>query len=112
MRRALPREAHERTSDGNRLGFVWRTLTGDWRSIAHAVGRSNPLRLATRLPTLITAALSVIIVVFFSPEMWDVASTVELYQLVLFSVAVLAVATFVLYRAFARLASCCAGGSV
>ena len=101
MRRALPSEAHERTSDGNRLIFVWRTLTGDWRSIVRAVGRANPLLLATRLPTLITAALSVIIVVFFSPEMWDVASTVELYQLILFSVAALAVATFVLYRAFA-----------
>ena len=101
MRRALPHEAHERTSTGNRLGFVWRTLISDWRSIAHAVRRSNPLRLATRLPTLITAALSVIIVVFFSPEMWDVASTVELYQLVLFSAASLGVATFVLYRAFA-----------
>ena len=34
---------------------------------------------------MITAALSVIIVLFFSPEMWDVASTVDLYQLVLFS---------------------------
>ena len=76
-------------------------LLSDWRSIAHAVARANPLRLATRLPTLITAALSVIIVVFFSPEMWDVASTVELYQLVLFSGVSVAVATFVLYRAFA-----------
>ena len=86
---------------GNRWRFVWRTLHRDWRSIAHAVVRANPLRLLARLPTMITAALSVIIVVFFSPEMWDVASTVELYQLVLFSAASLAVATFVLYRAFA-----------
>ena len=101
MRRALPLEAHERTSHGNRWRFVWRTLHRDWRSIAHAVVRANPLRLLARLPTMITAALSVIIVVFFSPEMWDVASTVELYQLVLFSAASLAVATFVLYRAFA-----------
>lgn len=101
MRRALPREAHERTSQGNRWGFVLKTLLADWRSIGHAVARANPLRLATRLPTLITAALSVIIVVFFSPEMWDVASTVELYQLVLFSIASVTVATFVLYQAFA-----------
>ena len=101
VRRALPREAHERSSRGNRWGFVLRTLLSDWRSIAYAVGRANPLRLATRLPTLITAALSVIIVVFFSPEMWDVASTVELYQLVLFAGVSVAVGTFALYRAFA-----------
>ena len=101
MRRALPREAHERTSRGNRWGFALKMLFRDWRSIGRAVLRANPLRLATRLPTLITAALSVIIVVFFSPEMWDVASTVELYQLALFSLASVAVATFVLYRAFA-----------
>ena len=101
VRLALPREARERSSRGNRWGFVLRTLLTDWRSIAHAVTRANPLRLATRLPTLITAALSVIIVVFFSPEMWDVASTVELYQLVLFAGVSVAVGTFALYRAFA-----------
>ncbi len=101
VRLALPREAHERTSQGNRWGFVLRTLRSDWRSIAYAVARANPLRLATRLPTLITAALSVIIVVFFSPEMWDVASTVELYQLFLFAGVSVAVGTFALYRAFA-----------
>ena len=101
MRQALPREAHERTSRGNRWSFAFDTLFRNWRSIGHAVVKANPLRLATRLPTLITAALSVIIVVFFTPEMWDVASTVELYQLVLFSVMAVAVATFVLYRTFA-----------
>ena len=101
MRDALPREAHERTSSGDPWRFVLAMLQADWRSIAHAVLRANPLRLATELPTLITAALSVIIVLFFSPEMWDVASTVELYQLVLFSFAALTVATIVLYRAFA-----------
>lgn len=101
MRAALPREAHERTSSGSRWRFVLAMLKADWRSIAHAVARANPLRLAARLPTLITAALSVIIVLFFSPEMWDVASTVELYQLLLFSCASITVATVVLYRAFA-----------
>ena len=101
VRRALPREAHERSSRGSHWQFVLHTLLSDWRSIALAVVRANPLRLAARLPTLITAALSVILVVFFSAEMWDVASTVELYQLVLFSGVSVAVATFVLYRAFA-----------
>lgn len=101
MRRTLPREAHERTSKKGHLAFALRTLGRDWRSIAHAVGRANPFRLLTRLPTMITAALSVIIVVFFSPEVWDVASTVEFYQLALFSVAAVAGATIVLYQAFA-----------
>lgn len=101
MRRALPREAHERTSRGNHWAFVATTLVRDWRSIAAAVARANPLRLVTRLPTMIAAALSVLIVLFFSPEMWDVASTVDLYQLVLFSGVAVSAATVVLYRAFA-----------
>lgn len=101
MKKALPREAQERTSRGPHLGFVLRTIVRDWRSLVAAVGRANPFRLLTRLPTMTTAALSVIIVLFFSPEMWDVASTVDLYQLVLFSVIAMASATVVLYRAFA-----------
>ena len=101
VRQALPREAHERTSRDARWRFILHMLLNDAPSIARAVARANPFRLVTRLPTMITAALSVIIVVFFSPEMWDVASTVELYQLVLFAAASVVVATFVLYRAFA-----------
>ena len=63
--------------------------------------RANPLRLARRLPTMVTAALSVVIVLFFSPEPWDVGSTVELWQLVAFAgIAVLA-ASAALYRTFA-----------
>ncbi len=64
MRAALPREAHERTSDGSRPRFALAMLRADWRSIAHAVRRANPLRLAAELPTLITAALSVLIVLY------------------------------------------------
>ena len=101
MRRALPREAHERTSRGPHWAFVLATLVRDARSILTAVVRANPFRLVTRLPTMIAAALSVLIVLFFSPEMWDVASTVDLYQLVLFSGLAVVAATTVLYRAFA-----------
>ncbi len=101
MRQALPREAHERTSRNGRWRFVLHTLVRNWRSIARAVVRANPFRLATRLPTMITAALSVIIVVFFSAEIWDVGSTVELYQLVLLSAVAVLTATAVLYRTFA-----------
>lgn len=101
MKRALPREAHDRTSRGPHVGFVLRTLARDWRSFRAAVARANPFHLVTRLPTMITAALSVLIIVFFSTEMWDVASTLDLYQLVLFSVISVASSTAVLYRAFA-----------
>ncbi len=101
MRTVLPREAHERTSRRSRWRFVLATLVRDWESIAIAIIRANPFRLLARLPTMITAALSTIIFLFFTPDMWDVASTVELYQLVLFSVMAIAVATAALYRAFA-----------
>lgn len=101
MRRALPREAHERTARTGHLGFALRTLVRDWRSIAAAVARANPFHLVTRLPTMVTAALSVLIVLFFTPDMWDVASTVDLYQIVLFSALAVVGSTVVLYRAFA-----------
>jgi hypothetical protein len=100
MRRALPREAHERTARRGHLRFVLQTLARDWRSIGAAVARANPLRLVTRLPTMITAALSVLIFLFFTPDMWDVASTVDLYQIVLFSVAAVVGSAAVLYRTF------------
>ncbi len=101
MRRAIPREAHERTATSSHAVFVLKTLGRDWRSIAAAVARANPLRLATQLPTMVTAALSVLIFLFFTPDMWDVASTVDLYQIVLFSVITVVASTVVLYRAFA-----------
>lgn len=105
LRRALPREAHESAASGVGLGarvaFTLRTLVADAGSIARAVARANPLRLATRMPTMIAAALSVIIVLLFGAETWDVASSVTVSQVVLFSVVSFAAAAFVLYRAFA-----------
>jgi len=80
---------------------VLRALALNARGIGQAVWRANPFRLLGRLPTMMTAALSVVIVLFFSPEMWDVASTVELYQLVIFSLLAVFGATFALYRTFA-----------
>ena len=101
LRRALPREAHERTARDRHAAFVLHTLWRNRRGIAGAVLRANPVRLLARLPTMVTAALSVLIVLFFSPEIWDVASTVETYQLAAFSAVAVGVATAVLYRAFA-----------
>ncbi len=53
------------------------------------------------MPTLVTTGLSVLLVLFFSPEPWDVGSTVELYQLGLFGAVAVGGATAALYRAFA-----------
>ena len=104
MRRALPREAHERTTRARgigRVGFVISTIARDTISILAAVRRANPLSLLTQLPTMVTAALSVLIFLLFTPDMWDVASTVDLYQIVLFSAVSITTSTVVLYRAFA-----------
>lgn len=101
MRQALPREAHERISRKHRWRFIVQTLVRDWKSIAIAIIRANPFRLLTRLPTTITAALSTVIFLFFTPDMWDVASTVELYQLIGFAFIAVTAATIALYRSFA-----------
>ena len=104
MRRTLPREAHERVTRERGVGrwrFVASMAVGNVWSIGAAVARANPFSLVTQLPTMIAAALSVLILLFFTPDMWDVASTVELYQIVGFSVASVVASTVVLYRAFA-----------
>ena len=105
LRVALPREAHNSVATdpgfGARLRFTLRTLAKDAGSIGRAVLRANPLRLAARMPTMIAAAISIIVVLLFSQEIWDVASTVSNLQVVLFAVVSLAAAAFVLYRAFA-----------
>ncbi len=101
MREMLPREAHERAARTGKFGFVLSVLAHDMRAIAGATIRANPFRLALEMPTMLAAALSVIIVLFFSQEIWDVASTVSVAQISLFAVASLCIALFVLYRAFA-----------
>ena len=100
MRRILPEEARDRTTRKNRFWFSLRQIFTDRRAILSAVFRANPFFLFTQLPTMIAAAISVVIVLFFTAEIWDVASTVDLYQLLLFSVVGLVVSTMVLYRAF------------
>jgi len=99
----LTREARERISErgASRWSFVLRMLGRNAGAIAAAVVRANPARMVGRLPTMLAAAISIVIVLFFSPEMWDVASTVEFYQLMIFALAAILGSTFVLYRAFA-----------
>lgn len=99
--RVLPHEANERSTRDGKLGFVCEILLSDAGAVARAVVRANPFRLLTRMPTMLAAALSVIIVLLFSAETWDVAHAVSVSQILLFSIISLAAAVFVLYRAFA-----------
>ena len=99
--RVLPHEANERSTREGKLGFVLSTLMRDAGAIARAVVRANPFRLLARMPTMLAAALSVIVVLLFGAETWDVAYAVSVPQIVSFSLMCLAAAAFVLYRAFA-----------
>ena len=99
--RNLPKEAHERSTRDGKLRFIGWTLLHDAGPIARAVARANPFRLLGTMPTMIAAALSVIVVLLFSAETWDIASAVSVPQIATFSVMCLAAAAFVLYRAFA-----------
>lgn len=101
MARVLPREARESSTRTGKAGFVCRTLLRDAGAILRAVLRANPLRLLSRMPTMLAAALSVIVVLLFGAETWDIAYAVSVPQVVSFSVVCLAAAAFVLYRAFA-----------
>ncbi len=99
--RVLPQEAHAQSTRDAKLRFICWTLVHDCGPILRAVMRANPLRLLTRMPTMLAAALSVIVVLLFGAETWDVASAVSVPQILSFSVMCLAAAAFVLYRAFA-----------
>ena len=99
--RTLPREANERSARRGKLGFVCRTLVRDAGPIGRAVLRANPFRLLARMPTMLAAALSVIVVLLFGAETWDVAYAVSMPQIASFSVMCLGAAAFVLYSAFA-----------
>lgn len=100
IERNIPAEAHDEQARGSSLGFWWEHVRGNWGVIGRTLRRANPIRLITKLPTLLTAALSVVAVLFFSAEVWDVADAVDGYQVVLFMVLTVAVATAVLYRTF------------
>ena len=101
MARTLPEEANERWTRDGKLLFALTTLVRDAPGIARAVARANPFRLMTKMPTMIAAALSVIVVLIFSAETWDVATAVSVPQVAGFSAMCLGGAAFVLYRAFA-----------
>ncbi|CAH1001832.1 hypothetical protein LEM8419_02740 [Neolewinella maritima] len=100
MATSLPEEANDRFSEGNKFVFVLRQLAGNLPRIVRGALRSNPLRIATKLPTMIATALSVIILLIFGGETWDFAVSVSARQLTVFVVVSFLAATLVLYRAF------------
>lgn len=100
MARNIGVEAHDEQARGSSLQFWWRHVKGNLGVIGDTLLRANPLRLIPKLPTFLTAALSVVAVLFFSAEVWDVADAVAAYQIVLFMVVAATVATLVLYRTF------------
>ncbi len=100
MRRNLPQEAREEVSKKHMVRFAFKQAVGNWPAIWHAVCRANPFNLVTNLPTMITAAFSVIIILFFSSEIWDVAGTIGFVQLFFFVALSVGAAMMTLYRAF------------
>jgi predicted Zn-dependent protease len=100
IRLVIPCEAHEHISHRSFWRFTLIQIFHNWDAILRAALRSNPFRLITRLPTMLAAAISVIIALFFTPEPWDVGSSVKTYQLVIFALISIVVATLVLYSAF------------
>lgn len=100
MARTLPTKANERWTVDGKTAFVAATLVRDAGGNARAVVRANPFRLLAKMPTTIAAALSVIVVLSFSAETWDVATAVSVPQVVGYSAMCLGGAAFALYRAF------------
>lgn len=88
-------EAHDETARGVSFGFWWSNVVSNLPSIGRTLKRANPLRLMAKLPTLLTTALSVVIILFFSPEVWEVAEAVSIYQIALFIIVAISVATAV-----------------
>ena len=100
MAATLPEEANDRFSAGSKLAFVLQQTAANLPRIVRGALQANPLRIATKLPTMIATALSVIIVLIFGGETWDFAASVSAGQLSVFVGASFVAATFVLYRAF------------
>ncbi|MGM8897077.1 MULTISPECIES: hypothetical protein [unclassified Psychrobacter] len=100
MVKNLPQEANDRYSRGGKLTFIIRHILGNLPRIFRGAIRANPLRITTKLPTMIATALSVIIVLIFGGETWDFAASVSYGQLTVFVITSFLAASFVLYRAF------------
>ena len=101
VRKILPEEARNQRARRSDWRFILKQIVANRKSIFRSVVKANPLSLLGKMPTMITAGLSVSIVLFFSSEFWDIAGSIELYQLVTFAIVSLILAVSLLYRAFA-----------
>ena len=100
MAEDLPAEANDRFSDGNRTGFALSQTLANLPRILRAAFRANPVKIASKLPTMIATALSVNVILVFGAETWDFAASVSTQQLAVFVVGTFVAATYVLYQAF------------
>ena len=101
IRRILPEEARNQRAQRSDWGFILKQIFANRKSIVRSVIKANPLLLLRKMPTMFTTGLSVTIILFFSTEFWDIAGTIELYQLIAFAIISLILAVSLLYRVFA-----------
>ena len=101
MRANLPREAFDQVTSGNKVGFALSTIASRFPAILRAVGKANPFRLVSKLPTMFGTALSVIVVLIFAAETWDYAGEVSPWKISVFALVSFLSAVYILYRAFA-----------
>jgi hypothetical protein len=100
LEKYISEEAHDETSRGVSARFWLSNIGSNIPTIGRTLLRANPLRLMAKLPTLLTAALSVVVILFFSPEVWEVAEAVSIIQIVLFIFVAIGVATAVMFKNF------------
>jgi predicted Zn-dependent protease len=100
MQQNLPKESHDELGESGSWLFAIRQTLANSSAIVRTMIRANPFALALGLPTMLTAGFSFVVVLFFSAEIWDVASTVEVFELAIFSLAALAISTYVVSRGF------------
>jgi hypothetical protein len=101
MRRQLPREARSQVVKTSHIPTMLGWLVANAATIWRTVRRANPFRLAFRLPTMVTAGLSLLSVRFFTAEIWDVTNALSPNVLVVFSLIAVGGATLALHKAFA-----------
>lgn len=100
MEENIPLEAHEELARKRRWVFALRHTFGNIRIILQSIANTNPLLLALQLPTVLTAAFSVIIILFFTAEIWDVSSALRFGPLMVFSIIAICSSTAVYYSTF------------
>ena len=100
MRRQLPLESLDAVTGDRKTAFALKTVMRRFPAILRAVGKANPIKLVTKLPTMLATALSVIIVLIFAAETWDYAGAVSPYKITIFALFSFLVSVYVLYRAF------------